>query len=770
MEIMKHSTLPRSNVMMVCDFARCVMSLRLMFWSMLLLLNVPAFGQSVILPMPRLTTTMPMGGQVGTTVEVKIQGDYLDGTCSLVFSDPSIVVESSFDEAGNPINHQFQVTIPETCKEGLVEARVKTRLGVSSPRSFSLSNLPESIQANPPTTAEAAVLLQIPSICNSTMPDRSVSHYRIECQKGQRLLIECAAKNIESKLNAVLIIADALGRDLVVERRGDRIDFTAPESGSYIIKVHELTFKGGPEYFFRLCVREASEEALKSSMHGVSSVSAFSWPPEGIAQEAALLEVEPNDKYSEPQRVELPVDLSGVFATAADVDLYEFKGRKGDSWWIEVASERLGRPTDVAVLVQRVVKEQDQILYEDVVELNDIASPVKVSSNHYAYDGPPYNAGSPDVMGEIIIPEDGTYLIRLVDLFGGTRNDPRNIYRMVVRRPAPDFALVAWAMHMELRNGDRNAVSKPMALRNGTTMPLEVVAIRRDGFNGPIELFLENLPDGVSAQGVHIAEGESRGMILITANEGAPAGSREARIVGRAAIAGENVERNGRLASMAWPVKDHWQEIPSPRLLQSVIVSVSGEEVAPLSLEPREKKTWEVQAGGSLTIPLVHLRRAEFSGAVMNARAFGKGLGSFRSEIQLDGDHSEVTIDLSKYAIPAGDHTIAFYGGAVAKYEYYVESIGLAEDALRVMREKELELTNRLTVAKEQVAKSQEPQKSEVLERVSSLESAVKQIKSEIAGGEREVKRCTDRAKPKDIVDIVVSEPIHVRVVAKDKP
>ncbi len=36
-----------------------------------------AFAQSVCLPAPRLLTTMPMGGKVGTEIEVTISGEHL---------------------------------------------------------------------------------------------------------------------------------------------------------------------------------------------------------------------------------------------------------------------------------------------------------------------------------------------------------------------------------------------------------------------------------------------------------------------------------------------------------------------------------------------------------------------------------------------------------------------------------------------------------------------------------------------------------------------
>ncbi len=231
------------------------------------------------------------------------------------------------------------------------------------------------------------------------------------------------------------------------------------------------------------------------------AVSSASWPPAGLPATAALTEAEPDNASGVVQPISLPCDLAGSFFPAADVDVYEFDARKGEVWWIEVGSERLGRPTDPAVLIQRVVGEGAEQKLVDVTEFTDIPSPMKPSSNGYAYDGPPYDAGSPDVLGKFEVPEDGRYRLQISDLFGGTRRDPSNIYRLTIRQAAPDFAVVAWALHMELRNGDRNALSKPVALRAGGSMALEVVAVRRDGFDGDIELSMSDLPDGVSAQG-----------------------------------------------------------------------------------------------------------------------------------------------------------------------------------------------------------------------------------------------------------------------------
>ena len=169
-------------------------------------------------------------------------------------------------------------------------------------------------------------------------------------------------------------------------------------------------------------------------------MSSFSWPPLGLADIAVAHEMEPNSTHAQAQKISLPCDISGSFFPAADVDTFEFEAKKGEVWWVEVASERLGRPTDPTAVVQQVILDGTEEKLVDVAEFSDIASPVKVSTNGYAYDGPPYNGGSLDFIGKLEIKADGVYRMQLSDLFGGTRNDSNNIYRLIIRKAAPDFA------------------------------------------------------------------------------------------------------------------------------------------------------------------------------------------------------------------------------------------------------------------------------------------------------------------------------------------
>lgn len=703
-----------------------------------------AIAQLVCLPAPRLMTTLPMGAQRGTTTEVKITGQNSEQIKELIFSHPAITSKPVTDTAGNPVPDKFLVTIKPDCPIGIHDARIVTRLGVSAARAFSVCELPEVTRQTANTSLDQAMNLEVSCISNAFTTRQAIDYYRFAAKKGERIYVECAASGIDSKLKPVLIVGDSDGADLMVERRGGALDFLVPEDGEYTVKVHDLTYNGGTEYFYRLSLRKAKVGEVVALHPTTRNVNAFSWPPVGYDDKGTIPEIEQKDQPARAQVVSLPCQISGSFFPAADVDAFEFVAKKGETWWIEVASDRLGRPTDPAIVVQQVSEENGKEKVVDIAELSDILSPVKVSSNGYSYDGPPYNAGSSDIIGSFTTKQDGKHRIQITDLFGGTRNDARNRYQMIIRKAQPDFAIVSWALHMNLRNGDRNALSKPLALRRGAAMILEVVAVRRDGFNGPIELKADNLPPGVTAEGISIPQGQSRGYFVINADSKAPVGHSMIHLSGTGTIDGKSVTRKCHWASMRWPVANAWSEIPNPRLMANTPVSVSDSEFAPLSLVANEDKVWEVEQGKTLTIPLVHTKRCDFSGPSITLKTLSESLSRNPAfDAALSAEITQAKVDLSKVKVSPGEYTIAFYGSAVAKYQYNPESVAQAEAELQNAK-KEL----------------------------STLEPNSKRLatlKSQVTAAEKKLATAKAQSKPKDIVDIIVSKPIKIKVVPPKK-
>jgi hypothetical protein len=702
-----------------------------------------------------------MGGQVGTSFDATIAAEHMEDPGPLIFQHPGIQATAKVDAQGKPIPNQYSIAIAPDVPQGLYEARLLGRLGISSARIFSVGKLTELNQKPGNTNLVNAMPLSVPSVCNAVVSSRAVDFYSFEAAQGKRYIIQCSARGIDSKLDPVVIVGDANGTDLVAQRTGDTLDFVAKASGKHTIKIHELTFKGGPGYFYRLSIEELPIDAPMPVYPSTRSVSAFSWPPNGLSPQSPTTEQED----ATFQAITLPADITGRFYPAADVDTYVFDAKQGETWWIEVASERLGRPTDPSLVIQ--MEKPDKSGWSDVAELNDIASPMKPSSNGYAYDGPPFDGGSTDILGKLEIKETGRYRLLLSDLFGGTRKDPRNIYRLIVRPAQPDFAVVSWGLHMELRNGDRNALSKPLALRAGNTVALEVVTVRRDGFDGEIALNVDGLPQGVTAQGLKIPAGKMRGVLLLSATQDAPQGLANATITASAKIGEQTVTHPMQMAQMVWPIPDAWGEIPSPRLVSGIPVSVTTSELAPITIAPTERKVYEAKLGEVLKIPMTHTLRSEFSGAVLQLKTMGSGFeGNPQFDVSIGAASSEATVNLGAIKPPAGEYTIAFYGSAVAKYRYNPLAISLVEKELKTAQEQQQKAIELVMQKTQAVASAAVEQKAAAEAELADANKKKQEADALVTAAQEKLKRTNEQASPRDTAEIIITEPVSIRVLA----
>src|SRR5262249_3920182 len=145
------STFTTTNIMRPKRLVRFIVGM-MGFW-----LGATALAQEVCLPAPRLLTMMPMGGQAGTSVEVTITGEYIDGTTAVLFSDPGITVKPKASEPGKSEVNTFVVTIAPDARPGIYDARVLSRLGISSARAFSVGGLPEVTRSKANTSLETAL-------------------------------------------------------------------------------------------------------------------------------------------------------------------------------------------------------------------------------------------------------------------------------------------------------------------------------------------------------------------------------------------------------------------------------------------------------------------------------------------------------------------------------------------------------------------------------------------------------------------------------------
>ena len=175
--------------------------------------------------------------------------------------------------------------------------------------------------------------------------------------------------------------------------------------------------------------------------------------------------------YEEAERLIAEARVVNAIRHRGIVDIFSFAARAGSQIVAEVNARRLDSPLD------SVLKLTDargrQLAFND-----DHEDPSDALSTHHA-----------DSLIKVTLPADGTCFIRLGD--AQNRGGPEYAYRLRISAPRPDFAL--------------RVVPSSVNARSGRLVPLTVFALRKDGFDGPIKLSFQDLPEGLESPGATLA-------------------------------------------------------------------------------------------------------------------------------------------------------------------------------------------------------------------------------------------------------------------------
>jgi len=831
------------------------------------------------LPAARISCLFPPGGQVGTSFEVVVSGSHLDDPARIHFWHAGISATPKAEA------NKFAVTIASNVPPGVYEARFVGRFGISNPRPFVVALLSEISVPAANTSAANALELKPETAVNSRAAANSVSWFRFTAKKSQRLFIECLAESLDSRMDAMLVLTDTAGRELERARTGGLIDFTAPADSSYLLKVSDFLYRGGDEYFYRLMLTAGprldfafpsaslpgtktnitlygrnlpggkpakglvidgkpleqlsvevafpSNERARRLDTGLrlrpadAALDGFEYrlkSPKGVSNPLLLgfatapvaLEQEPNNQPAQAQKISPPSEVAGQFHPEGEQDWFTFEAKKGDAYWIEVFSHRLGLNTDPFVLVQHVTKnEKGEEQSNDVLELND--SDTNLGEREF-------NTTTRDSAGRFEAKEDGTYRVMIRDLFQRTERSPRFVYRLSVRKESPDFRLAAMTLVPKYKADAKNIDIGVPLLRRGETIPVRVMAFRRDGFGGDIHLSMENAPPGLIFEGDKIESGKNFTFILLTATEDAPAFAGPVRLVGKAKIGDRELIRDACGGTMIFPVGNTDNERPESRVAREFALAIADKESAPLSIAAVEKKTWEAPANGKLQVPLAITRRGDFN-ANLKLKPLGPGTAEALKEFEADGKatNATLTLDLAALKLGVGDYVFAVQTQTTGKYRNNPEAAAFAEAAAkeaekaagelaaaakkateeleqaaktaqtaeaeskvtaeklavaRIALEKsptdealKVELTAVEKAASEAAAKSKSAADAKAAAEKSKAdaEAQAKEAQSKKESTAARAKEAVDKAKPKDITILVHSAPIRVRVTAAEQ-
>jgi hypothetical protein len=522
-------------------------------------------------PAPRLFHALPAGGQSGRTVEITVTGTDLDAADGLWFSDPGLIATPI---PGKP--KVFRVAIPPTIPSRDVDIRVLTPDGVSNPRVFVVGSRPETGESEPNNTPESANPVAVNAVVNGSFAQTDVDCFAFQGKRGQRIFLSLAAEQIESKLDATLRLLDARGVELAESRDAlgadPSIDVTLPADGRYVAKIHDVTYAGSPDHFYRLTIDdgphldavfpaiaepgkprrltligrhlggspmpdrgidgrpiEAKEIDVTPAFRPApdlpfllarsattlvgQAITVGSSNPVILSDSAGpvIVEREPNPSES-PQGVVLPCSIGGDFRTPGDLDVYRFTAKKGDVWRVEAIAEGIGSPADPTLTIQRVGVDGTPT---DLVTADDTPDPGL---------SPRFNLASVDATLRWIVPADGTYQVLVNDLAGNSRSGPSLYYHLSIRHESPTFRLFVVPT-------TPNALDS-VTLRAGGRTSAIVLAWRIDGFTGPIWVVPSGLPPGLRAEPVVIPEGQVSATIVFEADATAKPSVGLVRLVG----------------------------------------------------------------------------------------------------------------------------------------------------------------------------------------------------------------------------------------------
>lgn len=481
---------------------------------------------------PVIDRVSPLGLCPGKSMAITLTGNNLDKVAALWTTFPSDATK--IDAQSGPGQVSFLVTVPPGVPAAVGALRVIGSNGISRLRLVALDHGPAGTAAGN-TNRETAWPLEAPQIIDAAVPRLGFHYYRVAARAGEQIHAEVVAQRIGSKLDPVIRLLNASGRELQYADDSPGIapdcllNWRATAGGDYFLEVRDIEYGGGPDYGYRLRFGTFSLPYLAFPLvaqfgttpgflllsDGLGEARGFvaSMPPLGQActltpivsrgidpSPAATIclspfpqvaEVEPNDEPGQGQMVPVPCGVNGRFEAARDRDYYRFQATKGERLVFAGQTRGLGSPCDLYFQLERIGASG-----------HEAAGLLSETNFTHAFR------------------ESGEYALRLEELTG--KGGAALPYQVEIQPFLPGFKLAA---DLEGTNAEPGGV-----------IEIKVAAARFD-FSGPIKLMTEGLDPDFLLDNDSIGEGKTETQVKLTVPfRAAPGSVWRFRIAGRAGV------------------------------------------------------------------------------------------------------------------------------------------------------------------------------------------------------------------------------------------
>jgi hypothetical protein len=524
---------------------------------------------------PCATVPIPMAAKRGTKVQVSFAGPNVEGVAPV----------------------QVEVPTDPTISTIWVAPRGSNGL-YGWPVALATSDLDEKVEQEPNNEIAKANRISVPgAITGRFQQSDDLDYYQFTAKKGQRLLIEAHTLEHHSPTLVYMILKDAKGADLAKTNPqanpplDQRIDHTIPADGEYFVEVQHLNYQGNSTEAYRLTVTpyEPGFELtmaldrydvapgsfvslpLLASRHdytGPIEVSVLSDHP-GISGKMTIPAGVPKSAPTPPKGVKPPPQPAGTLMIHARTDMpmgahvitIQAKATINNKTVISylqvrnLVSQNLGglpyppQPmfTEVAVAVKEKPPFALAAKFDQPQTLRGQSATVTITATRepgFTEEitlTPPVAGLPPNVTAALKnIPKDqkevkvelkvaanaplGQFMVQ----FSG-KGKYQNKEFIVQTMPVPLVLASPFDLKVE---------PVPLKITQGDKAKLKVIAARKGGYKGPINVEIRNLPANVTATKATIAEGQTTVELEITAADNAAVASKaDVNVLGTAVAA-----------------------------------------------------------------------------------------------------------------------------------------------------------------------------------------------------------------------------------------
>lgn len=606
--------------------------------------------------------------QTGQTTQIEIVGAGMNQVRELVFYSPGVRCAK--------IDHLDEYKLLATI-EADADCAIKSHAfrlrgddGFSELKTIRASRLPIVREASRASVEEAIELGFENQTISGTLQTGDRDRYAVSLQKGQRLTVEAEAMRLGGELlDTVLKIYGPQGKLLLTSdddsllHQDPTLSFEAPDTGRYIVELHESNYAGGNNSHYALhlgsfsatrvaypaggqrgtevrvrfleaaqpsaellsdlelpsqTVKLPSDETEFQLFAGEGNVRSASPIPFRVSSFPNVLEQEPNQTIqADLESFAAPIAFNGILQAAADADCFAFQAEQGQSLKIEVFADRIGSPIDSYL---QLFNANGQLADSHLLAVND-------------------DCDSNDSRIDFVAPESGRYVLLIRDKL--YRGSSRGVYRIEVQPNTPHLA--SFLPRPERTSQCQQAIAVPQANRT-----LARLAVNRDNINGEVQLRFVDLPPGVRATPVYIAANEFWAIAVLEADAEAEVGGTLAGLLATA-------QTNEQLVTGGFEQTIDLVAESADRLYQAAKVdrvAVAVTPAMPFSVEVEQPRA-QLALNGTIDLQIRVKREADFNSPVRIEFPYLPDGCVGEPFIIIDGDQ-----DQTSYTITSTEHAL----------------------------------------------------------------------------------------------------------------